>query len=168
MSDHYDVPQICLSGHVSNEAIRTFPEDNRKFCDRCGEPTMTACQGCHADIRGPLVYANGTMLAANPHTTDPWRVPLFCENCGNPYPWTERRLQAAKELIDQEQTLAADEKDALEADINAITRDLPRTRAAAIRIKGFLAKTSGAVGSALRDIVVDVASEAAKQILLGP
>ena len=98
----------------------------------------------------------------------PYELPSFCEACGKPYPWTERKLQAAKELIDREQSLAPHEKIALEADISDITHDAPRTQAAAIRIKGFLAKVPGVVGSALRDIVVDVASEAAKKIILGP
>lgn len=129
---------------------------------------MTACEACHSDIRGPLVYANGAMLAANPHTTDPWRVPLFCEHCGKVFPWTHRALVAAREIVAGEQALTAQDKASFEVDVSDVIRDVPRTRAAAIRIRGLLAKVPSAVGSALRDIVVDVASEAAKKIILGP
>lgn len=98
----------------------------------------------------------------------PYGVPSFCRSCGSPYPWTEQKLRAAKELLENAKPLAAEEKAAFDADINDIARDAPRTQAAAIRIKGLLAKIPGAVGSALRDIAVDVASEAAKKIILGP
>ena len=168
MDDHYDVPQICLNGHVANEATRAFPADCRKFCEQCGEPTTTRCEACRSDIRGPFVSAHGTMLAANPHTTDPWRVPQFCEHCGKVFPWTERALAAAREIVAEERALTVEDKEAFNIDVNDVVRDVPRTRAAAIGISKMLAKLPGAVGSALRDTLVDVASEAAKKIILGP
>lgn len=157
---NYDVAQICTNGHVANAYTKLMPDRGGAYCQTCGEKTITVCPKCRHEIQGPY---QGAFVPDSD-----FEPPNFCRNCGKPYPWTERRLQAAKELIDQEQTLAPDEKIALEADINDITHDAPRTQAAAIRIKAFLAKVPGVVGSALRDIVVDVASETAKKIILGP
>ncbi len=145
-------------GHVTNAYTQMMPDGGEPFCDTCGQKTITACAECQQEIRGPY---RGTIYADFP-------PPNFCRNCGKPYPWTEQKLLAVKELIEREQRLSATEKAALEADIDDITRDVPRTQAAAIRVKGFLAKIPGALGSALRDIVVDVASEAAKRTISGP
>ena len=76
-------------------------------------------------------------------------------------------VQAPKNFYDTV-VLAPDEKAALKTDIQDIAHDAPRTRAASIRIKNALATVPGALGSALRDIIVNVASEAAKKIILGP
>jgi len=154
----YDVAKICLNGHVVNAYTKMMPERGGAFCETCGEKTLTACPGCQHEIQGPY---QGAFVSQ-------FRPPNFCRNCGRAYPWTERRLEAAKELIGQEQRLAPDEKAALETDIQDVTHDVPRTQAAAIRIKNALAKVPGALGSALRDIIVNVASEAAKKTILGP
>jgi hypothetical protein len=161
----YDVAQICLNGHVANPACNAYPDPRKKFCAQCGEPLVQACGFCDAEIRGIYVDSNPYYTADFARS---YRPPRHCEACGTSYPWTDRKLQAARELIESEQALAADEKLALQADINDVTRDAPRTTPAAVRIKALLVKIPGAVGSALRDIVIDVASEAAKKIILGP
>ncbi len=53
MSDGwYDTAQICINGHVINSMSKSHPEHNKKFCDKCGEPTITNCPKCNAPIRG--------------------------------------------------------------------------------------------------------------------
>ena len=53
MSDgRYDTAQICINGHIINSMSISKPEHNKKFCDKCGEPTITNCQNCNAPIRG--------------------------------------------------------------------------------------------------------------------
>jgi hypothetical protein len=163
--DGYDLAMICLNGHVANPASRQYPEPDKQFCKHCGERLIERCGHCGAEIKGIYVNINPFY---NRLSAESYRPPSFCESCGKPYPWIERRLQAAKELIDQEQRLAPDEKAALETDIQDVTHDVPRTQAAAIRIKNVLAKVPGALGSALRDIIVNFASEAAKKTILGP
>ncbi len=157
---NYDVANICMNGHVVNAYTKLMPERGGGFCETCGERTITACPDCRHEIQGPY---QGAFVS-----NSDFQVPNFCRHCGKSYPWTERKLQAARELIEGEQALAADEKLSLQADINDITRDAPRTQPAAIRVKALLAKVPGAVGSALRDILVDVASEAAKKTILRP
>ena len=53
MSDcWYDIAQICINGHVINSMSKSHPEHNKKFCDKCGAPTITNCPKCNTPIRG--------------------------------------------------------------------------------------------------------------------
>ncbi len=180
---NFDVAKICMNGHVANAYTKLRPDSGGAFCGACGEKTITACPNCDESIRGPYIgpptfvsdYERPDSLSIfeSPESHPPaidhsFNPPLFCINCGSPYPWTQRKLQEARELIRQAEALTADEKLALEADVNDLTRDAPRTLTAAIRIRAVLARVPGVVGSALRDIIVEVASEAAKKIILGP
>lgn len=99
--------------------------------------------------------------------TSHYRAPAFCHNCGRAYPWTDSKIEVAKELIALAEKLGDAEKAALTADLPDLVRDTPRTQVAATRFKKLATKVGGGITSALRDIVVDVASEAAKKIILG-
>jgi hypothetical protein len=78
----YDIAQICLNGHVINDSTYQFPEGNKKFCQRCGKPTIVSCQDCGCPIRGNYI----AVVDPASHYT----APAYCEDCGEPYPWTER------------------------------------------------------------------------------
>jgi hypothetical protein len=95
-------------------------------------------------------------------------VPAFCRACGSAYPWTESKIEAAKQLIELAEKLDDAEKATLTADLPDLVRDTPRTQVAATRFKRLAAKVGGGITSALRDIIVDIASEAAKKVILGP
>lgn len=95
----------------------------------------------------------------------PYLVPHYCYNCGKPYPWTQVKLEAAKELAEELDGLNNEEKDVLKQSIEELTRDTPKTEVAAVKVKKFLAKASGAALSMLRDILVDIASETAKNAM---
>ena len=91
----YDVAQICLNGHVTNDGIQQFPQGNKKFCPKCGEATTIACPNCGHPIRGD--YISDLVVVMGHH----YRAPAYCENCGKPYPWTERTKTAAEQLAKQ-------------------------------------------------------------------
>jgi len=48
----YDTAQICMNGHVINSMSKSHPEHNKKFCDKCGAPTINNCPKCNTPIRG--------------------------------------------------------------------------------------------------------------------
>ena len=98
----------------------------------------------------------------------PYTCPSFCEDCGSPYPWTQLRLGAAQELIELSDDIEAPDKEILVADLPDLARETPRTQVAATSFRKIAAKLGGSVASVLRDIAVDVASEAAKKIIVGP
>jgi hypothetical protein len=153
----FDTAQICLNGHVINEAAESYPEENQKFCSKCGEKTIIRCQYCEIPIKGYHHCSVVVMADFIP--------PKFCHNCGKPYPWTESKLKAAQELIDEAEKLTEQEKDILKQSLDDLVRGAPNTQVAALRFKKYTTKAGEVVMGGLRDIMVDIASETAKKIL---
>jgi len=160
---HYDTAQICVNGHVANDRARDYPQHNSNFCQKCGSETIMQCPDCKAEIRGEYEVEGVISIGASDY-----HAPSFCHHCGKSYPWTTSKIEAAKELIELSEHLSETDKKALSTDLPDLIRDTPRTQVAATRFKKLAAKIGGSIASALRDIVVDVASEAAKKTILGP
>jgi len=156
--DSYDVAQICLNGHVINSSVNEYPQFNKKFCDKCGASTIANCPNCHAEIQGH--YHGGGVLSLADQ-----KAPAFCPNCGEPYPWTKTKIQAAYDLARELENISDDDKEILTQSINEIVKDGPRTTLAAARFKKILSKTSKTIVYAFRDILVDIVSEAVKKSL---
>jgi len=96
-------------------------------------------------------------------------LPSCCPDCGKPYPWTEAKLKAARELADELDNLSPEERDLLKKSLDDIMLDTPQTIVAATRFKKIAAKaakTGKATVKELRKLVVDIASETAKKIIL--
>ena len=153
----YDIAQICLNGHVTNSIAQARPSDNKKFCSQCGEPTTTTCQSCQHSIPGALYSPQMGKFS--------YSAPAYCIECGEPYPWTKRRLTAAKELAQEMEGLTAEERDLLTKSLDDLIRDTSHTPVAATRFKKLMAKVGGGAGKALYDVVVDIASETAKKAM---
>lgn len=155
---HYHTAQVCLNGHPITESIQSSPGRTAKRCGQCGAETTTKCPKCQTALRGyydiPDVY-----------DFEIYYPPAFCHECGEPYPWTERHLTAVRELIDLEASLSAAEKDSIKEDLANLMVDTPRTKVAAAKMGQFLKKAGQEVGSAGKEILVEIGSEAAKKIL---
>ena len=156
----YDVAQICLNGHVLTEAVAASPALAAKHCTKCGEATVTQCAACSASIRGRYRIPGLTGL---PHPFPP----RYCHDCGSPYPWTERALEAAKEEAQELTGLTDEEKNLLAKSLDDVARDTPRTPAAANNVKRLLSKAGPAAAQLFRDVLVQVVSEAAKKRIWG-
>ena len=99
------------------------------------------------------------------HTDLP--LPIFCPDCGTPYPWTEAKLKAAQELSDELEDLSQEEREILKKSLDDIVRDTPQTTVAATQFKKIVAKVGKIAAEQLRELVVEIASETAKKIILG-
>lgn len=153
----YDTAQICTNGHVINEQLISSPHIKKKFCDRCGAPTITKCQYCRVTIKGAYHTRS---------STSSFTRPSFCPDCGKPYPWTEAKLKAAKELADLLEDLSPEERAILKKSLDDIISDTPQTAVAANKIKILIAKVGKIAAEQLRQLIVDIASETAKKIIL--
>lgn len=157
---YYHTAQICLNGHMINDSSDSNPQNNQDYCDKCGEKTITKCPNCNALIRGdyevPGVCAIGFATA----------VPSYCYHCGKPFPWTELSLKSAKELLELEGSLSEEDLKYFDKNMNSLICDTPNTKVVATKLKLFLTKASAAVGSTLKDIIVEIGSETAKKIIL--
>jgi hypothetical protein len=154
----YDIAQICTNGHLINSSYSSYPEFNKKFCDKCGAPTITNCGYCNTSIRG--YYHSSGVISFSDIT-----IPSFCHECGKPYPWTEAKVKAAKELSDELENLTPQEREILKKSLDDIIRDTPQTPLASTRFKKIVAKAGKVAVDGFRDILVDIASEAAKKAI---
>jgi hypothetical protein len=155
----YRTAEVCPNGHVSTESADVHPELREKFCSQCGEPTMTTCPGCNASIRGDYHVSGAFFLGGS------FEPPAHCHNCGKAFPWTERKIAGAVELLEADGKLSADEIVQVRSDLVEMTKNTPRLQAASMRFKKSMTKAGAVVASGVRDIVVDVLSEAAKKAL---
>jgi hypothetical protein len=155
MGEGYDVAQICLNGHKINSSSRTLPEFNQMFCDRCGEKTITECPSCDTPIRG---HFGGSMSIR-------YDVPEHCYHCGKAFPWTEGKKAAALELFLLESNAEPEVASEFEKDLDDIVRGTSRAPVAASRFKKAMAKVGRPVADGIRDIIIDIVSEAAKKII---
>jgi hypothetical protein len=117
-----------------------------------------ACPKCDSPIRGRYRTPGGPSLSL-------YAPPSFCHDCGHPYPWTDRRLKAARDLANQLEKLDASEREALSKSLDDLVRDTPQTSVAASRFKRLAAKAGSGAAAAFKDILVGVLSETAKKII---
>jgi hypothetical protein len=155
----YSIAAVCLRGHVATSAIKYH--DPGGFCSDCGAPIIKECPSCHAAIRGHYDVPGVIDLRSQ------YEPPAFCFQCGKPFPWTADKVSAAKELADELEGISTDDRSKLKSAIDDVTSGGPRGELGAVRIKKMVGKAGGAVGNPLWKITVDIASEAAKKIMLG-
>jgi hypothetical protein len=130
----------------------------QKFCEKCGEATITDCPRCGTSIRG---FRSDTVRG------DISSPQAYCQSCGRAFPWTEKQLLSAEELVSEDELLGADEKKQLAATFRDMTSENPRTTLAATRFKRLASKAGKGLAEALQKTLVDVLSETAKKIVTG-
>ena len=138
----YDTASICRTGHIVADGLGFYPHKDSPFCARCGEKAVKFCGKCDTPIRGGIA---GYLLL---------NAPAYCHHCGAPYPWTEARLEAVRELADELEGLSADERQLLRKSLADVVTETPQKDIAANRIKRLFAKT-GKEGIALAKRVLE-------------
>ena len=88
---HYDVKQVCLNGHQITDNYNRSPEFRKNFCPTCGEKTIHQCPECQHPIKGDY-HVDGVIAIG---TSEP-DVPIHCENCGKPFPWTLKKKELSQ------------------------------------------------------------------------
>ncbi|ANK85648.1 MULTISPECIES: DUF2321 domain-containing protein [Rhizobium] len=157
MAEYFRIGQACLNGHkITGEY---GDADTSKFCPTCGEPEIHACPNCESKLRGDHIYDGYVSF------TDPFKVTSFCHDCGKPFPWTERQIQAAQELADEIVEIDRADLDRAKAALIALTSDTPQTAVAVVRVKKMLEKAGPIIGGGIKDILVGIVTEAAKKAL---
>ena len=159
--DTYRVAQVCLNGHVVTALADVQPEHQEAFCSKCGEVTITNCPNCSVFIRGRYQSEYGIW------TFGKYQPPAFCHNCGEPFPWTERKIASAVELVEVGANLSPEEMQQFRSDLTELTKDSPKTQVASLRFKKVMGKVGKSIASGVRDIVVDVLTESAKKAIWG-
>jgi hypothetical protein len=149
--DRYDAALVCANGHVTNDHVHRDPQDNRKYCEQCGQKTIQHCPFCNTEIPGNLFSVSA-----------PYTPPAYCGNCGQAYPWTTTALSAVRALAD-ESMLEASDRDKLKASLDDLVRDTPRTDAALQAFKRLAMKAGQEFYDMAKGILINVASETVKR-----
>ena len=131
----YRTALVCLNGHIVNDEMEIYPEQNEKFCSKCGAETIHQCSNCGTNIRG-YYYVEGVVSFSE---TTP---PSYCHNCGKPYPWTQASIETFKEIANMMEKLTEEEKKKLSSSIDDLISDTPRTQLAIFNLNlNFESKT---------------------------
>ena len=157
LGDHhgYDTAQICLNGHVTNPHHDTRPGASHNFCPDCGAATVTECPICRGWLPGLPFNLSAHMTA-----------PAFCTECGKAYPWHHKRVEAAKQYVDELTELDQNERLLVRASIDDLAAASPSIDTAALRVKRAVAKLPGPAAKTLVKLITEAAvSEAAKAAL---
>lgn len=155
----YNIGQVCLNGHEITGNYSTGSEFAENFCSRCGAQTITQCAACKAHIRGYYDHEGGVIAIPT------FDAPAYCYNCGTPFPWTSRGISAAQELTDEIEGLTEAERDKAKASLVEITKDTAQAEVAIVRVRKLLAKAGPVIGQGLKEIIVSIATDAAKKQL---
>jgi hypothetical protein len=152
--------RICLNGHVVSASLESIESGTKQYCEECGKLTILDCQNCKSPLLG-WTYTPRVAIVAD------FTPPNFCKSCAKPFPWTEAKKNALKELIDFENRLTIKDKKIMEDSIDDIINETPRTKIASMKFKQGLAKAGKETAKIIRDIIVDIASETSRKIILG-
>lgn len=150
--DSYDNAIICKNGHVINDYVNRYPEDNKNYCEKCGSKAISKCDNCSNPIQGNIWGGD-------------YELPSFCYNCGGIFPWTKGKIEAAIELSEESNYINKEEKEIFVNSINEVVKDTPKSAVGATRLKKILSKIGNGTSKMIRDIIVDITSETAKKIL---
>ena len=153
---YYHIAQVCLNGHMINDSYDTHPELNQIFCSKCGSEAIAKCPNCGSNIHGDYEVP-GVSWAGGTESPD-----AYCYNCGKPYPWTEKAINCARALIEEDDQLKPDEKQQFSDTLPdlIVQSPTPNTQLSAVRFKRLIAKAAVSTGDAIKSIIVDIASEA--------
>ena len=154
MGGYYTNATICLKGHVSSSSNANY----RKFCKECGEYTISNCSNCQSAIQG-YYYVPGFLDA---YDCD---APNYCHECGNAYPWTEKILNNAIELVSLDEQLSEEHRSIIKNAIPDLIIDSPTTPVAQAKYKKYMSQATDYVQESARNLLIDVVSETVKKSL---
>jgi hypothetical protein len=155
VDEAYGTLVVCQNGHGLTGRVEEEPERGATYCPQCGAPTLSACPACNTPIRGhhyTVIYGR-------------YVAPRYCHHCGAPYPWTASSIQALRAMAQEASELSDSERARFAACIDDLVRDTPRTGLAVQRIKQLATKLAQGTWEPMRQIIVSVATDAAKRSL---
>jgi hypothetical protein len=157
VTDGYDIAQVCLNGHVANSSTQRFPEFSKKYCKHCGAATISTCDSCNTPIQGEY-HVSGVVGVSD------YAPPAHCHACGTPFPWTQARIQAAKDLAD-ELGLDVPERVLIDKSIEELLGNTPRAPAEAVRFKRIVEAAAPWSLEAFKQIMYSVLGERVKTLI---
>lgn len=152
----YNNATICLNGHI----ISKYNSNAQKYCTKCGAETYSFCSKCTSPIRGLFEPSNVYLMGERPLS-----LPYYCHECGAPYPWTEKILENAVELLALDDELDDASKALIKNAIPDLIVDTPTTPIAIASYRKGISSAGQILKDSLRQLLIDIISETAKKVL---
>jgi hypothetical protein len=144
--------QICLKGHILHCDGESF--ESTAYCTKCGSACIDRCQRCNEPIRGAVQFQS-----ANTYSR-----PRFCHACGRAYPWMSERLLTARELLNKDEKLTAQDRtelwDLLQDVMSNPTDELTPAKRKLLEIN--LGKATGYIKDTILDLTAKTIAEMIK------
>ncbi|EOI53405.1 DUF2321 domain-containing protein [Enterococcus gilvus] len=152
--------KICLNGHQVTDHYSSSNNPNPpEFCELCGEKVIVTCPNCEQAILGDRDI-DGVITVGFTKS-----VPNYCKSCGTPFPWTQKILEGAAELVALDDGLSDQDKQLIESAIPDLLVDTPKTKVAEAKFSKGYSKASKLVKDSLYNLLVDVLSETVKKTI---
>lgn len=154
---YYNNATICLNGHeISGYTANFMPH-----CEKCGEKTISYCEHCGQPIHGK--YENDGIVAIG----FKYKKPYYCWSCGEPYPWTQRILDNAIEILSLDESINESEREIIRLAIPNLIVDTPESPVAIAKYSKGMKNAAEFVKNGMRQLLIDVVSETVKRSLFG-
>lgn len=145
---------ICLNGHV----VSKHRANSQNYCSLCGTETFSSCSHCNEPIRG-VVKLDGVVGCPS------YRKPFYCHSCGYPYPWTQKILDSAVELVSLDSEIDSASRELIKNAIPELLIDSPTVPLAVAKYKQGMSNAGQVVKDSMRHLLIDVLSEVPKKLL---
>lgn len=152
---YYHNATICLNGHE----ISGYDANAQPHCEKCGAETVSYCKYCTQPIRGKYEVDGVVAFGFK------YNKPFYCWNCGKPYPWTEKILENAVEIISLDEDLGEKERELIKTAIPNLIIESPDTPVAVAKYNKGISEAADFVKKSLRQLLIDVVSETIKKAL---
>ena len=156
---YYNTAAVCLNGHAISIDVESEVGnelDSMDHCVRCGEKLLLNCSHCNSYIRGQ--YVSTVSLAYESYIP-----PQYCHSCGKPYPWTEKKMSAIKEAIEQTNQLEDSEKEDFIKRAMDIMNDNPKAKLSMTIINKYLNKLEPELKQITQDLIHGIARKSLKE-----
>ena len=149
--------QICENGHIITSDIEKF---SYSFCPQCGSKAFDECPSCGKPIHGSY-YEYDILFVPEPLD----QKPFYCYHCGKPYPWTQKILDSAIELLSLDEDLDSDTKSIIKNAIPNLLVETPETPIATAKYRSAIGKAGQILKDSLYQLLVDCITESAKKVI---
>ena len=149
--------QICENGHIITSDTDQF---SLYFCTQCGSKALDKCPSCGEPIHGSYFDYD---IAFVPKPLE--QAPHYCYHCGKAYPWTQKILDNAIELLSLDEDLDSNTKSIIKNAIPNLLVDTPETPIATAKYQSAIGKAGQVLKDSMRQLLIDLITESAKKII---
>lgn len=146
---------ICRNGHVMSK----WEANHQKFCSKCGTETFSNCPKCGEPIRGLKKLNNSFDRAERTYHKD-----YYCHACSSPYPWTQKILGNAVELLSLDNDLGESAKELIKNAIPNLIVETPYTPIAIAKYQRGISSAGDLLKNSMYQLLKDVVCTSAKKI----